>query len=62
MHGKIERKGSGAKPKIYRGGETYTRETSSAQAWTKKGVGRFSRATGKTKEQNLQAGENFKRN
>src|SRR6266540_1866087 len=30
-------RGNGAKPKIYRGGETYTRETSSAQAWTEKG-------------------------
>ena len=54
-------RGNGAKPKIYRGGETYARETSSAQVWTEKGVGRFARATGKTKEQNLQAGENFKR-
>src|SRR6266540_4635705 len=54
-------RGNGAKPKIYRGGETYAKETSSAQVWTEKGVGRFARATGKTKEQNLQAGENFKR-
>src|SRR6266540_3596204 len=54
-------RGNGAIPKIYRGSETYARETSSAQVWTEKGVGRFARATGKTKEKNLQAGENFKR-
>ena len=54
-------RGNGAKPKIYRGGETYAKETSSAQVWTEKGVGRFARATEKTKEQNLQAGGNFKR-
>src|SRR6266542_2082818 len=54
-------RGNGAKPKIYRGGETYAREPSSAQVWIAKGVGRFARATGKTKEQNLQAGGNSKR-
>src|SRR5438132_11145535 len=31
-------RGNGAKLKIYRGGETYARETSSAQSWTEKGL------------------------
>ena len=50
-------RGSGAKPKIYRGGETYARETSSAQAWTEKGLRDSQRQQGKSKSKTYRQGK-----
>ena len=52
-------RGNGAKPKIYRGGETYVRETSSAQVWTglKKGLGDLQGQRGKPKSNTYRQGK-----
>src|SRR5438105_12284452 len=50
-----EKRGGGAKLKIYRGNGAQHKENRSAQAWLERGSGKLTRVTEKTREQLLQA-------
>ena len=55
-------RGNGAKSKIYRGGETYARETSSAQIWTEKGLRDPQGQRGKPKSKTYRQGKTSRGN